>query len=92
MLFATAEYAPIVKVGGLSEASSGLVGCLRSLGIEVEVVMPDYGLVELTDVTLDGKVSEITLRRAEYGSVIGREGYPKLIEALQKQIKKLSDK
>ncbi|MGI9607650.1 MAG: glycogen synthase [Acidimicrobiales bacterium] len=57
VLFATAEYAPIVKVGGLSEASSGLVGCLRSLGTEVEVIMPDYGLVELTDVTelpLDG--------------------------------------
>ena len=50
VLFATAEYAPVVKVGGLSEASSGLVSCLRSMGIDVDVVMPDYGLVELHDV------------------------------------------
>ena len=50
VLFATAEFAPIVKVGGLSEASSGLVSCLRSMGLLVEVVMPDYGLVELHDV------------------------------------------
>ena len=56
-LFATAEYAPLVKVGGLSEASSGLVGCLRSMGIEVDVVLPDYGTVELLDAresVLDG--------------------------------------
>lgn len=51
ILFATAEYAPMVKVGGLSEASSGLVGCLRSMGLDVEVVMPDYGLIELDDLT-----------------------------------------
>ena len=50
VLFATAEYAPVVKVGGLSEASSGLVSCLRSMGLDVDVVMPDYGLVELHDV------------------------------------------
>ena len=50
VLFATAEYAPVVKVGGLSEASSGLVSCLRSMGLDVEVVMPDYGLVTLDDV------------------------------------------
>ncbi len=49
VLFATAEYAPLVKVGGLSEASAGLVGCLRSMGTDVTVVMPDYGLIELED-------------------------------------------
>ena len=51
ILFATTELAPVVKVGGLSEASSGLVGVLRSMGALVELVMPDYGLVELRDVT-----------------------------------------
>ena len=40
-----------MKVGGLSEASSGLVGCLRSMGLDVTVVMPDYGLIELEDVS-----------------------------------------
>lgn len=51
VLFATAEYAPLVKVGGLGEASSGLVSGLRSTGMEVDVVMPDYGTIELIEPT-----------------------------------------
>ena len=42
VLFATAEFAPKVKVGGLGDASSGLVRALRDLGIQMEVVLPDY--------------------------------------------------
>ena len=45
VLFATTELAPLVKVGGLSEASAGLVGVLRTMGAIVELVMPDYGLI-----------------------------------------------
>jgi len=44
----------------------------------------------IIDVTLDGKVSEITMRRADYGSVIKREGFPKLVEAIEKKIAKLA--
>lgn len=43
VLFATAELAPVVKVGGLGDASAGLVKALRRIGVEVDVVMPDYG-------------------------------------------------
>ena len=43
VLFATAELAPLVKVGGLADFSAGLVGALRSQGIHVDVVLPDYG-------------------------------------------------
>jgi starch synthase len=46
-LFATAELAPFVKVGGLGDAASGLVGALRRSGIEIEVVLPDYGWLPL---------------------------------------------
>ncbi len=42
VLFATAELAPLVTVGGLAEASSGLVRALRAEGVDVEVVIPDY--------------------------------------------------
>jgi phospholipid transport system substrate-binding protein len=42
------------------------------------------------DVTLDGKVSEITMRRAEYVSVIERDGFPKLVEKLEKKLAKLA--
>ena len=95
ILFATAEYAPYVKVGGLSEASSGLVGCLRSMGTEVDVVMPDYGLIELDDVEerqLDGMPSwapPVTIRRgwtslAEPLTLIDFEGR-KIFEPLAQQ-------
>ncbi len=50
ILFATTELAPQVKVGGLSEASAGLTGMLRSMGVVVDTVLPDYGLIELRDV------------------------------------------
>ncbi|MFV1963550.1 MAG: glycogen/starch synthase, partial [Acidimicrobiia bacterium] len=43
VLFATAELAPLVKVGGLADASAGLAGALRSKGVDVDIVLPDYG-------------------------------------------------
>jgi len=42
VLFASAEYAPLFGVGGLGEATSGLVRELRNQGVDVEVVLPDY--------------------------------------------------
>lgn len=42
VLFATAELAPLVRIGGLADASAGLVTALRRAGVSVEVVVPDY--------------------------------------------------
>lgn len=42
VLFATAELSPVARVGGLAPAAAGLVKALRRLGVEVEVVLPDY--------------------------------------------------
>ncbi|MFV2000718.1 MAG: glycogen synthase [Acidimicrobiia bacterium] len=42
VLFASAEFAPLIRVGGLGEATSGLVKELRNQGVDVEVVLPDY--------------------------------------------------
>ncbi|MGI9642353.1 MAG: glycogen/starch synthase, partial [Acidimicrobiia bacterium] len=42
VLFATAELSPLASVGGLAHATSGLVRELRDLGIDVDVVVPDY--------------------------------------------------
>lgn len=47
VLFATAELAPFVKVGGLGDAAAGLIKALLSRGVEVEVVLPDYGNLPL---------------------------------------------
>ncbi len=43
VLFATAELSPLVKVGGLADAASGLAKALTSSGVDVEVVVPNYG-------------------------------------------------
>lgn len=48
VLFASAEMAPLARVGGLAEAASGLVAALRAAGIELDVVLPDYSKTELT--------------------------------------------
>ena len=42
VLIATAELAPLVKVGGLGDALSGLVKALGGRGLGVDVVIPDY--------------------------------------------------
>ena len=84
VLFATTELAPLVKVGGLSEASSGLVGVLRTMGALVELVMPDYGLIELRDVTEDtldhlpSWCPPVTVRRgwADYSGEITLLSFP----------------
>jgi starch synthase len=49
VLFATAEMSPIASVGGLAQAAAGLVAELRRRGVDVDVVMPDYGGIELAD-------------------------------------------
>jgi starch synthase len=47
VLFATAELAPVAVVGGLAHAAGGLTAELRRQGVEVDVVLPDYGGIEL---------------------------------------------
>jgi starch synthase len=49
VLFATAEFAPLARVGGLAAAAAGLVAELRRQGVDVQVVMPDYSATPLED-------------------------------------------
>jgi len=49
VLFASAEAAPIARVGGLAEASAGLIRALRHTAVDLAVVLPDYGDVELAN-------------------------------------------
>ncbi|TVR23208.1 MAG: glycosyltransferase [Ilumatobacter sp.] len=49
LVFATAELSPVATVGGLAAASAGLVSELRRQGVDVDVVMPDYGGIALAD-------------------------------------------
>ena len=59
VLFATAELAPLVRVGGLAEAASGLALELRRSGINVDVVVPDYFGRGATGTALDDQVDEV---------------------------------
>ena len=52
VLFAASEAAPVARVGGLAEAAAGLIRALRKHdAVELVVVLPDYGDVELENVT-----------------------------------------
>jgi len=52
VLFATAEFAPLARVGGLAAAAAGLVAELRRQGVEVQVVLPDYFATPLHNETV----------------------------------------
>ena len=45
---------------------------------------------KIIDVYMDGTVSELALRRSEFASVVKRDGFDGLIQALDKKIAKLS--
>ncbi len=52
VVFATAELSPVATVGGLAAAAAGLGAELRRAGVDLELVLPDYG-----GVVLDGETA-----------------------------------
>ncbi len=42
VLFATSEAAPLIKTGGLGDVSGALPAALRSIGVDVRVLLPGY--------------------------------------------------
>ncbi len=76
VMFVTAELSPVATVGGLAAAAAGLGAELRRLGVELDLVMPDYGgvaLVDETSITLDvpAWVGSATVRNGHH-PVVGR--------------------
>jgi starch synthase len=51
ILFATAELSPLARVGGLAEATSGLVRALRNADVDITPVLPDYQGISLDNET-----------------------------------------
>ena len=47
VLFVSAEVAPFAKVGGLADVAGSLPKALRQAGVDVRVVMPLYGFLDL---------------------------------------------
>jgi starch synthase len=52
-MLVTAEYAPLVRTGGLADATRGLTDAVRAAGVDVEVVLPDYEAYPLADEQLE---------------------------------------
>lgn len=45
VLFLAAEAAPFVKIGGLADVAGALPAALRSLGVDVRLFLPRYGVI-----------------------------------------------
>lgn len=45
VLFVTSEIAPLIKTGGLADVSGALPAALRTLGVDVRVLLPGYATV-----------------------------------------------
>ena len=74
VVFVSAEVSPVATVGGLAFAVAGLAAELRRLGVDVEIVMPDYGGIALVDETsstiaVPGWVGAATLRIGTHPAV-----------------------
>jgi starch synthase len=74
VLFAAAELARVASVGGLANAAAGLVKELRRQGVDVTLVMPDYGGIELAgeerfDLDVPGWLGYAAVRVGEHPAV-----------------------
>ena len=74
IVFATAELSPVATVGGLAAAAAGLGAELRRRGVDVELVLPDYGNIVLeketsTTIAAPEWVGHATLRVGTHADV-----------------------
>lgn len=58
VLFVAAETAPLAKVGGLADVVASLPGALSELGIDVRVMLPHYGAMDLSPYELTTVVGD----------------------------------
>jgi len=56
------------------------------------VMRDDGGKWGITDILMEGAVSQVAMRRSEFVSVLRREGFPRLLETIEKKTEALGAK
>ena len=77
-------------------SSSGIIIKIRIVKSNGEPVSVDYamrqndGAWQISDIYLDGTISQLATQRSEFGAILRREGFDGLIVALQRKVKLLA--
>ena len=85
-----------LEVVGQQPSSSGVIVKTRIVKSNGEPVSVDYAMRQsagvwlISDVYLDGTISQLATQRSEFGAILRREGFDGLITALQRKAKVLA--
>ena len=77
-------------------SNSGVIIKTRIVKSNGELVSVDYamrqndGAWQISDIYLDGTISQLATQRSEFGAILRREGFDGLIGALQRKVKLLA--
>jgi len=87
---------PRMEVVAQQPSSSGMIVRTRIIKSNGEPVSVDYamrqndGAWQISDVYLDGTISQLATQRSEFGAILRREGFEGLIATLQRKVKLLA--
>jgi phospholipid transport system substrate-binding protein len=85
-----------LEIVGQQPSSSGVMVKTRIVKSNGEPVSVDYAMRQsdgvwlISDVYLDGAISQLATQRSEFGAILRREGFDGLIAALQRKAKLLA--
>jgi len=85
-----------MEVVAQQPSSSGMIVRTRIIKSNGEPVSVDYamrqndGAWQISDVYLDGTISQLATQRSEFGAILRREGFEGLIASMQRKVKLLA--
>ena len=85
-----------MEVVAQQPSSSGMIVRTRIIKSNGEPISVDYamrqndGAWQISDVYLDGTISQLATQRSEFGAILRREGFEGLIATLQRKVKLLA--
>ena len=85
-----------LEVVGQQQSGSGVIVKTHIVKSNGEPVSVDYAMRQsagvwlISDVYLDGTISQLATQRSEFGAILRREGFEGLITALQRKVKLLA--